>query len=72
MRANIGTAERWLRVVIGLVVLGAGIFGNGLGIVSQWIIGLVGLEVFLTGTLGFSPVYKLLHHSGITSHSVSY
>lgn len=52
MKPNIGKAERVFRVILGLAIVGVALYYQ-----NWW--GLVGLEVTLTGILGWSPVYKL-------------
>ena len=47
---NIGSADRILRIIIGLVVLGAGYYYH-----SWW--GLVGLVPLLTATFRICPAY---------------
>lgn len=50
MKRNIGTIDRAVRIVIGLVILGAGIFFK-----SWW--GLVGFLPLLTAVVRFCPAY---------------
>ena len=50
MKANVGSIDRGLRIVAGLVILGAGYYYH-----NWW--GLVGLLPLLTGIVRFSPVY---------------
>jgi len=59
MKKNVGVAERWVRVIVGLVVLSLIVILQG-GI--RWI-GLIGLIPLITGILGFCPLYALLHIS---------
>ena len=56
---NVGTVDRWIRIIVGLAVLSL-IFILQDGI--RWI-GLVGLVPLLTGILGFCPLYALFHVS---------
>jgi len=65
MWQNIGIAERFARLALGLITIGVSIFLNNIGIYSQFIIGLVGLEVFLTGCFGWSPLYQLFNYSSV-------
>jgi hypothetical protein len=53
MEANIGTADRWIRVVIGLGVLVLGLIFK-----SWW--GLLGLVPLLTITINWCPLYALV------------
>lgn len=50
MKPNVGNADRVLRIVIGLAILGTGYSCN-----SWW--GLVGLIPLLTGIFRFCPAY---------------
>ena len=57
MKKNVGVAERWIRIIVGLVVLSLIVILQG-GI--RWI-GLIGLIPLITGILGFCPLYAILH-----------
>lgn len=50
MKANIGSADRVVRVVVGLVILVVGIFCR-----SWW--GLIGLIPLLTAVVRYCPLY---------------
>jgi hypothetical protein len=50
MRVNIGTVDRVVRVVLGLVIIGVGIYFR-----SWW--GLIGLGPLLTAVVRFCPAY---------------
>jgi hypothetical protein len=50
MTANVGGADRILRIVGGLVAIGAGLYFK-----SWW--GLVGVPLVLTGLIRWCPVY---------------
>ena len=55
MHRNIGTTERWLRVIVGLIILSLIYF-----IDSNWRwIGLVGIVPLTTTLVGWCPVYAL-------------
>ncbi len=51
MKANIGTADRVVRMIVGLAILAA-----GLGYYRSWW-GLIGLLPLLTATIRFCPAY---------------
>jgi hypothetical protein len=53
MKANIGSADRWIRVIIGL-----GILALGLAFKSWW--GLLGLLPLTTAAIGYCGLYTLL------------
>ena len=56
MKQNVGNTDRWIRIVLGIVLLSLIVFLNG-GI--RWI-GLIGLIPLLTGLFNFCPIYTLL------------
>jgi len=53
MQLNIGKPERVIRVIVGLVIIGAGVYYQ-----SWW--GAIGLVPVFTGVLGWCPPYQLL------------
>lgn len=52
MTANVGGADKVIRIVAGLAILGL-----GLAFKSYW--GLVGLLPLITGLVGFCPAYVI-------------
>lgn len=50
MKTNIGTADRVIRAILGLVIIGLGVWGR-----SWW--GLLGLPLLLTAAVRFCPAY---------------
>jgi len=54
MKSNVGTADRWVRILVGLVLLSLVYFLEG-G-VRWW--GLVGLGPLATGLVGWCGLYK--------------
>jgi len=50
MKANVGSIDRAIRLVVGLAILGAGYYFK-----SWW--GLIGLLPILTGIVRFCPAY---------------
>ena len=50
MKVNIGTADRVVRVIAGLAIIGVGIYAR-----SWW--GLIGLAPLLTAAIRFCPAY---------------
>ena len=50
MKINIGTTDRAIRVILGLVIIGLGVLGR-----SWW--GLIGLLPLLTAAVRFCPAY---------------
>lgn len=54
MKANIGTIDRSLRIVTGLLLIGLSLSG----VIGVW--GWIGLVPLATGIFRFCPVYTLL------------
>jgi hypothetical protein len=54
MKANIGTIDRSLRIVVGLLLIGLSLSG----VIGVW--GWIGLVPLATGIFRFCPVYTLL------------
>jgi hypothetical protein len=61
MKQNIGSVDKWIRIVVGLVLLSMILWAPG-GL--KWL-GLLGLILLVTALLGFCPLYALL---GISTH----
>ena len=53
MQLNVGKPERVIRVIVGLIIIGAGVYYQ-----SWW--GAIGLVPVFTGILGWCPPYQLL------------
>ena len=53
MEINIGSTERLLRIIAGVVIIGVGLYFQ-----SWW--GVIGLVPLLTGLFRFCPLYKML------------
>lgn len=56
MKQNVGSVDRWIRIVLGIALLSLIAFLDG-GI--RWI-GLIGLIPLVTGILNYCPIYALL------------
>lgn len=56
---NVGTADRMIRVALGLALLAFFVLSESS---ARWV-GLVGIVPLLTGTLGTCPLYTLLGFS---------
>ena len=54
MRCNVGGADKWLRILVGIALLALGLFGP----IGWW--GLLGLVPLLTGMAGNCPIYSVL------------
>ncbi len=53
MKTNVGSADKIIRIVLGIVII-------VLGFVFQSWWGLIGVVVLLTGILNFCPAYALI------------
>lgn len=53
MIANIGTVDRIIRIVIGLALIAASLFG----VIGLW--GWIGVVPLATGVIRFCPAYRL-------------
>lgn len=53
MLKNVGTIDRAVRIVLGLVLLGLALFGG-----HWW--GWIGIVPLVTAVVGFCPAYRLL------------
>ena len=53
MEIYVGSTERLLRIIVGVVIIGLGLYFQ-----SWW--GVVGLIPLLTGLFRFCPLYKML------------
>lgn len=62
MQANVGSADRVVRVVVGLALVGAAIGG----VIGAW--GWIGVVPLVTGALGYCPAYKLFGFSSCPLH----
>ncbi|MCQ4241859.1 MAG: hypothetical protein B7Z23_01975 [Pseudomonadales bacterium 32-61-5] len=58
MKSNIGTLDRTLRIIVGLILIGLSLAG----VIGVW--GWIGLLPIATGVFRFCPAYRLL---GISS-----
>lgn len=53
MQCNIGTTDKVIRLIVGAVIVGAGVY------YQNWL-GAIGLVPILTALVGFCPAYTLL------------
>lgn len=56
MKQNVGSVDRWIRIVLGIALLSLIAFLDGN---IRWI-GLIGLIPLITGILNYCPIYALL------------
>lgn len=69
MRVNVGTADRSIRFVVGLILIVApliNLFGLGGSTVIAYLVMAIGGILVLTGVFGMCPIYRIL---GISTRS---
>lgn len=54
MKKNISSIERWLRVIVGVILIALALMGT----IGNW--GYIGVVPLVTGLLSFCPIYRLL------------
>ncbi|RRQ24564.1 DUF2892 domain-containing protein [Guyparkeria sp. SCN-R1] len=54
MTANVGMIDKWLRIVVGVLLIALALFG----VIGWW--GYIGIIPLATGVINFCPVYKLI------------
>ncbi len=59
MKLNLGTIERAVRAVIGVVLIGLAAGGIATG-VWMWVAGVVGVVMLATAAISFCPLWALL------------
>lgn len=62
MKANIGTTDRMVRLIIGLVLLVLALVPGllGGGALVPWLAGIAGVVLVMTALLNFCPLYRIL------------
>ena len=60
MKSNQGLLDRMLRMYLGMVIVGTGIFYN-----SIWAV--LGIPVFVSGIVGLCPLYSLFGFNTISA-----
>lgn len=56
MKCNVGTADKWVRILLGVVIAGVGVYYQ-----SWW--GLLAIVPLGTAVLGYCPLYALIGFS---------
>ncbi len=57
MIKNVGSADKWVRYIIGLVLILWGALGlNG---AAMWIVIVIGLIPIITALIGWCPIYSI-------------
>ena len=57
---NVGSADKAVRLVAGLVLVGWSLLGAGLSSTPGLIAAIVGVVLLVTGVVNFCPLFKLL------------
>ena len=66
MKKNEGTADRVIRVILGIILIGLALyFMNSWALGVVIVVGIVGLIALITGIIGYCGLYKLLKISTI-------
>ncbi|MCX5993912.1 MAG: DUF2892 domain-containing protein [Chloroflexi bacterium] len=66
MKKNEGTADRVIRVILGIILIGLALyFMNSWALWVVIVVGIVGLIALITGIIGYCGLYKLLKISTI-------
>jgi len=66
MQKNEGTADRIIRVILGIILIGLGVyFQSSWGMVAMIVLIVLGLAALITGIIGFCSLYKLFKISTI-------
>jgi uncharacterized membrane protein YfcA len=54
MKVNVGTIDRWIRIIVGIALIAAAVAGS----IGAW--GYIGIVPLLTGVFRICPAYSLL------------
>jgi uncharacterized membrane protein HdeD (DUF308 family) len=66
MKKNEGTIDRVIRVILGIILIGLGIyFQNSWGLVAMIVLIILGLIALITGIIGYCGLYKFFKISTI-------
>jgi predicted transporter len=66
MQKNVGTIDPVIRVILGIILIGLGIyFQSSWGVVAMTVLIILGMAVLITGIIGFCILYKLFKISTI-------
>ena len=57
MKTNVGTVDRWIRGILGVVLLWLAFIGKAASL--SWVFGIIGAILLITGGIGFCGLYKL-------------
>jgi len=54
MKKNMGTTDKTIRIVIGIILIVLGVLN------TAWLLVIIGLIPLITGLIGYCPLYTLL------------
>jgi uncharacterized membrane protein HdeD (DUF308 family) len=61
LKKNEGTADRVIRVILGVILIGLGIyFQSAWGMIAMIVLIIVGLIALVTGIIGYCGLYNVL------------
>jgi len=64
---NVGSTDKSIRLIAGILLLGLGIFGLGLGGAGGILASIVGIILIVTGVINFCPLFKIIGFSSLKS-----
>lgn len=62
MKTNMGTADRMIRLLAAVVIVGV-IINGALSGPATWVLGILAAVLLLTGSIKFCPIYRALNLS---------
>ena len=66
MKKNVGTVDRIIRIILGIVLIGLGVYFQGSwGLVAMIVLVVLGLIALITGIIGYCGLYSLFKISTI-------
>ena len=60
MKKNVGVVDRIIRIILGVVLIGLGLYFQGSwGLAAMIVLVVVGLIVLITGIIGYCGIYSM-------------
>lgn len=53
MQKNVGRTDKWLRIILGVVIAGVGYY------MQNWVLGIIGVIIFGTGIFNWCLLYRI-------------
>jgi len=64
MKKNVGTVDRVIRIILGIILIGLGIyFQSSWGLVAMIVLVVLGVIALITGITGYCGLYKIFRIS---------